>query len=177
MKNVLAVLLALILSGCSSVDIATYKNTQPTLSIEDYFNGKTVASGVFQDRFGNVRRRFTVDIVGTWVPETRTLTLVEDFVYDDGEVEQRIWTIIKQEDGTYRGQAKNVVGEAVGTAAGNAFNFRYKFDLAVGNAIWRVAFDDWMFLQPDGRILFNKAQIRRWGIWLGDVYIFFDKVD
>ena len=38
----------------------------------------------------------------------------------------------------------------------------------------RVSFDDWMYLQ-DNNILFNKATIKKLGITLGDVYIFFDK--
>ena len=44
--------------------------------------GADRAWGQFQDRFGEVRRRFRVEVDGTWDGET--LTLVEDFVYNDG---------------------------------------------------------------------------------------------
>lgn len=164
----------LMLSGCTTVDVQDYKNIKPRLLIEDYFVGKSRAWGVFQDRFGKVRRRFVVDIDGTWNEKEQTLTLVEDFVYDDGEEEQRVWTINKTDTHTYKGSADGVVGEATGVSYGNAFNFKYTFNLPVNGKKWKVTFDDWMYLQ-DGNILFNKATIRRWGITLGDVYIFFDK--
>jgi len=67
-----------------------------------------------------------------------------------------------------------VVGQATGKSAGNAFNFKYTFDLAVGDKTMRVKFDDWMYLQDDN-VLFNKATIKKFGARLGDVYIFFDK--
>ncbi len=164
-----------ILTGCSSVNINDYKNTTPILKIEDYFAGNTKAWGVFQDRFGKVRRQFVVDINGTWDEKSQQLKLIEDFVYNDGEKEQRVWTITKTGANTYTGTAaQGVVGIAQGVTAGNAFNFKYTFDLPVEGSIWRVTFDDWMYLQ-DEKTLFNKATIKRFGVTLGDVYIFFKK--
>lgn len=179
MRGVLTLFLCAFLSltflnGCTSVKVQDYQNATPTLLIEDYFQGDVKAWGVFQDRFGKVRRTFDVDIVGTWDEDTQTLKLVEDFVYDDGETEQRIWTITKTDENTYKGFADGVIGEAEGKSAGNAFNFKYDFNLPVNGKIWKVSFDDWMYLQSD-KILFNKATIKRWGFRLGDVYIFFDK--
>jgi len=167
--------LTLILTGCGGVNIQDYENTKPELKIEEYFQGRTTATGVFQDRFGKVRRRFTVDIEGDWDPENRRLTLKEDFVYDDGKTEQRVWEITKTGENSYEGTADKVVGKARGKTAGYAFNFNYLFDLSVDGNTWRVRFDDWMYLQPGGRILFNKATISKYGIRLGDVYIFFEK--
>lgn len=175
MRAFWTILVAICLAGCGTVNIQDYQNTTPELKIEDYFQGRTTASGVFQDRFGEVRRRFQVDIDGTWDEDTRTLTLVEDFVYDDGQTEQRIWTIQKTGENSYEGSADKVVGTAAGQSAGHAFNFNYLFDLSVNGNTWRVRFDDWMYLQPGGRILFNKATISKYGVRLGDVYIFFDK--
>jgi hypothetical protein len=63
------------------------------LNLEDFFDGDLVAHGQFQDILGNVSRRFTVEIDGTWDGET--LRLVEDFVYEDGSTEQRVWTLRK----------------------------------------------------------------------------------
>lgn len=154
--------------------VQDYKNAQPELKIEEYFQGSSKAWGVFQDRFGKVRRQFVVDIEGTWDEDTQQLTLVEDFVYNDGQTEQRVWEITKTGDNTYIGTADGVVGQAKGESKGNAFNFKYTFDLPVEGSVWRVTFDDWMYLQ-DENVLFNKATIKRWGFTLGDVYIFFDR--
>lgn len=173
-KSLFLAAVIITLTGCASVKVTDYQNTTPRLLIENYFQGETKAWGIFQDRFGKVRRKFVVDINGKWDEEKQLLTLVEDFVYDDGEEEQRIWEVTKTGPHTYTGTAGGVVGEATGVSYGNAFNFKYTFDLPVEGSTWRVTFDDWMYLQDDN-VLFNKATIKRWGITLGDVYIFFDK--
>lgn len=171
----LALMSTVALSACGTTPIETYKDQKPALVLEDYFKGDSKAWGVFQDRFGAVRRSFVVDIHGVWDAPNQTLTLTEDFVYNDGEKEQRLWTIKKTGDNTYEGTAGGVVGIAKGRTSGNAFEWKYTFNLPVSGAIWKVKFDDWMFLQPDGQTLFNKATITRFGFRLGDVYIFFKK--
>ncbi len=167
-------LIILVQTGCSTVKIKDYEQTRPEFHIEDYFQGNTTAWGVFQDRFGKVRRTFTVDIKGEWDPENRLLTLDEDFIYDDGQTEKRIWKITKTSENTYEGSAGGVIGTAKGKSAGNAFHWRYDFNLPVEGSTWKVNFDDWLY-KLDEDTVFNKAVIRRWGIRLGDVYIFFKK--
>ncbi|RVU33689.1 DUF3833 domain-containing protein [Hwanghaeella grinnelliae] len=162
----------LILAGCSNMDVTDFKNGEPTLVLEEYFDGKTLAAGLFQDRFGTVRRQFTVEIDGSWDGET--LTLVEDFDYSDGETERRVWTLKKLDAHRYEGTAEGVIGTASGAAYGNAFNWVYTFDLKVGDGTWRVDFDDWMFLQPGG-VLINKATVSKWGITIGEVTLSFHK--
>ena len=107
-----------------------FAGKEPRFVLEDYFAGQTKAWGLFQDRFGKLRRQFEVEIDGTWDGEI--LILVEDFVYDDGETEQRIWHIRKTGPHTYDGKANGVVGTAAGVAYGSAVNWRYDFDLKVG---------------------------------------------
>ena len=67
-----------------------------------------------------------------------------------------------------------MIGEATGRAAGNALNWTYTLDLPVGGSTWRVAFDDWMFLQPDG-VMINRAKISKLGLEIGSVTLFFGK--
>jgi Protein of unknown function (DUF3833) len=145
---------------------------EPRFRIEEYFPGKTRAWGIFQDRFGRLRRQFTVDIDGTWDGET--LTLVEDFTYDDGKTERRTWTIRPNGAQGYEGTADGVIGAAEGRCCGNALNWRYRFALRVGDNTWKVAFDDWMFLQGDG-VMINRAAVTKFGIDLGEVTIAFRK--
>ena len=150
-----------------------FEGREPRLLIEDYLAGNTRAWGLFEDRFGNLRREFVVDIKGTWDGET--LTLVEDFVYGDGETQQRIWTIKKLDEHRYSGTAADVVGEAEGISYGNALNWRYTLALPIGESIWNVRFDDWMFLQPDN-VLVNRARVSKFGFEIGEVTIFFRKM-
>ena len=166
------IIAAMMVGGCTPMKIEDFDNTQPLLVLEDYFEGETRAWGMFEDRFGRIQRQFVVDITGQW--ENNTLTLREDFVYSDGETETRVWVLKKTGATTYEGSTDNVIGIAKGEINGNAFNWVYDFNLKVGDDTWKVKFDDWMILQPDG-VLLNKATVTRWGIKLGTVYISFSK--
>ena len=44
------------LNNCSTMNLEDYKNNEPKLILEDFFSGKTVARGVFEDRFGNIKK-------------------------------------------------------------------------------------------------------------------------
>ena len=62
--KVLFLLSLLILSGCSKMKIEDFKNTTPEFPLEEYFDGNLEAWGIFEDRFGNLRRQFRVEING-----------------------------------------------------------------------------------------------------------------
>lgn len=160
-------------TGCGSMKLEEFSGTTPELKLEEYFAGQSKAWGVFEDRFGKVRRQFTVDIVGEWDGET--LILTEDFVYNDGETERRVWTIRKTGDKTYVGTADGVIGEARGAVEGQALNWAYDFDLKIGESTTRVRFDDWMWLQPDG-VLMNRAIVTKFGLEIGRATIFFQRL-
>lgn len=157
--------------------------TDRDLDLETFFDGRVVAQGQFQDVFGTARRSFEVKVRGTW--DGKQLRLVEDFVYEDGSTEQRIWTLVKTgpvtENQTWQGTAPGVIGVATGREDGNRFNWRYTIDLPIpaadGSAeTARVGFDDWMWQLSDDRML-NRAYMRRYGLDVGDVTIMFEKRD
>lgn len=151
-----------------------FAGREPKLVLEDYFLGQTKAWGIFEDRFGRLRRSFVVDITGTWDEEKQLLTLKEDFVYDDGEIDQRIWEVTKLGEHRYNGRAHDVVGVAEGKIYGNALNWTYDVDLKTKDSTLRVTFNDWMFLQ-DEKTMINRAKVTKWGILVGEVSIFFRK--
>ena len=104
------------------------------------------------------------------------MTLDEKFVYDDGELDQRIWKIRILGNKKYTGTADDVVGEASGESEGNALNWKYKLNLKVKDSTIQVDFDDWMFLQ-DRNILMNRAEVKKWGFTVGVVTITFLKIN
>lgn len=173
MMRMFAAAMVLVLAGCTGKPaLDDEKLSTRNLNLEEFFEGKTVAYGQFQDIFGTVRRRFEVGIEGTW--DGRTLTLVEDFVYEDGSTEQRVWTLVKTGEDTWRGTAPGVIGEAFGEERGDTFNWRYTIDLPVPDGTMRVTFDDWMWLLTENRLL-NRAYMRRFGVDIGEVFITFEK--
>ncbi len=169
--KVVALLMVLAISGCSA-SVEDHKYHRPELDLFSYFNGNITAWGMLQDRSGKQTRRFFVDIIGT--VQGDTLTLKEDFVFDDGEKQQRVWTIQRRPDGVYTGTAGDVVGEATGKVSGNALNWQYTLRVPVGETTYDIAFDDWMFLQDDAR-MFNVARMSKWGVHVGTVTLFFEK--
>jgi len=163
----------IVLSGCTSMKPSDFSKAEPLLRIEDYFVGQTRAWGIFEDRFGNLRRQFVVDIQGSWDGEA--LVLDERFRYSDGETDRRVWTIKKIDEHRYEGRADDVIGTAIGESYGNALNWRYDMDLKIGEGTLRVHFNDWMFLQSSG-VMVNRARVSKLGIAIGEVTLFFQKV-
>lgn len=142
----------------------------PTLRLEEFFDGDTRAEGVFEDRFGNIKKRFNVAIQGSYDGEI--LILHEGFEYDDGSEENREWKIDVLQDGTYEGRASGVVGKAVGKITGDTLLWRYSMNLPVGKRLVRVRFEDKMWLTSSGDLL-NRARVYKFGVLLGSITIVF----
>lgn len=163
----------LLLSGCvGKPSLEDQPLSDRSLNLEEFFDGRVLAQGQFQDVFGTVRRRFDVEVNGTW--DGQTLTLVEDFVYEDKSTEQRIWTLRKTGPETWEGTAPGVIGQASGEERGDTFNWRYTIDLPVPDGTLRVTFNDWMWLVSENRVL-NRAYMKKFGVDIGEVIISFEK--
>lgn len=170
MKNLLCGLLLAALAGCAGPDVQQYKAQQPALDLAAYFDGTTDAWGMFQRRGGAVTKRFHVVITGT--RGDGTLTLDEQFRYDDGTSQRRVWHLTRAADGRWQGSAADVKGEALGELAGNALRWQYTLLLPVDGRTYEMAFDDWMFL-IDGCTMINRASMSKFGIELGQVTLMF----
>lgn len=163
---------ALLLAGCTSVDIERYAGTQPRLDIADYFEGQTRAWGMVQDYSGEVQRRFTVEIEGR--VEGDTLTLDEHFVYDDGETDRRVWTFERDGEDRWLGTANDVEGPVTARQAGHVFNMTYRLPVEVSGREITFTLDDWMYLQPDGRLI-NRTAMKKFGVTLAEITIVFTR--
>jgi hypothetical protein len=164
-------LLAFALGGCASPPQPDlYRDEKPVLDLQRYFNGTVDAWGFFQDRGGKVVKRFKVEMKCTWNGNVGVLD--EHFSYSDGSTSRRVWTITKVGASTYKGKAEDVVGEALGEAAGNALRWRYTLNLPVDGKVYEVQFDDWMYLQDDG-VMLNYSTMNKFGFRLGEVILSF----
>jgi len=101
-------------------------------------------------------------------------TLDESFEYSDGTKQKRIWKLTEIAPGKYIGKADDVVGEAIGESAGNALNWTYTLALPVDKDVYKVQFNDWMYLVTP-KVMLNKAQMSKFGIYLGEVTLSFYK--
>ena len=164
------------LSGCAGSSVSQYRAEQPKLDLATYFDGVIDGWGMFQDRSGEVKKRFHVVINATWEKKdgVDVGTLDEHFDWSDGTTSRRVWTITRLSDGRYSGRADDVVGEAEGEAAGNALRWRYVLALPVDGKVWNVDFDDWMYLMDDS-VMLNRSEMKKFGFRLGEVTLSFKK--
>jgi hypothetical protein len=171
LQTTLAMLALAGLCGCATTDVADYRGEKPELDLAQYFNGTVDGWGMFQDRSGRVLKRFHVRIDASWRGDTGTLD--EHFEYADGTTQNRVWTIVKDGD-RYTGTAADVVGEARGSAAGNALHWTYVLAVPVDGRVWNMDMDDWMYL-VDERTLLNRTTMSKFGIRAGEVTLAFRK--
>lgn len=172
-RRFLLALCLLALTACSSVDIDDFRNEKPILDLKTYFDGTIDAWGIVRNRDGTISQRFTVLILASWQGDTGTLD--ESFTYSDGRTQKRVWTLTKQGD-RYIGRAADVVGEAIGETAGNAFRFRYVLDFPRGDGTVHLDVDDWMYLM-DERTMLNRSSISKLGFEVAQVNLSFRKRD
>lgn len=174
-----SILLGLVTTGlfaCSSPSVTQYANEKPALDLSEYFNGTIDAYGIFADRSGEVKKRFTVLLVAQWkvVDGKKVGILDESFEYSDGTKQKRVWTLTETAPGKYIGRADDVVGEALGESAGNALNWTYTLALPVDGTVYHVQFNDWMYLVTP-KVMLNRARMSKFGIDLGEVTLSFYK--
>jgi hypothetical protein len=172
LKKILLLALCSFLTSCAMTDVRQYQTAEPRLDLVNYFVGTTDAWGMFQKRSGEVVKRFHVEITGS--QRNGALILDERFKYDDGTTQQRIWTLVRKADGRWVGTAADVKGESIGVIAGNALHWQYTLLLPVDGTTYEMQLDDWMYLIDD-RSMLNRSSMRKFGVELGQVTLFFKK--
>ena len=156
-------------------DISVHAERRPAFDLTTFFDGKTVAYGIFEDSFGNLRRQFRVEIDAK--SEGKVLTLDERFLYADGEQDRRIWRIEKniiEGEAVYTGRAEDITGTATGRIVGNTMSWRYEITLELSGMEVEVRFDDFIY-QIDKDMAINRAYVSKWGLEIGSVTLVFLK--
>lgn len=151
----------LLLASCATRPPAP-DETASTFVIERDLVGRSVARGEFR-AINGVRRGFTATLNGAW--DGRTLTLVEDFAYDDGERDRKTWRLERTAPGEFLGTREDVVGQARGFQDGDVFRLEYDVRLPdeSGEPGRKVRFRDVLANTADGRVL-NRANVGWFGL-------------
>ncbi len=142
--------------------------------LTSFLEGTTRAWGVFEDRFGRLRSRFTVDLHGRW--DGQVFVLDERFVYDSGETETRTWRVTPLGAGGFRGTCADCIGSARGQSDADSVRMSYRFRLKLKQREIIVDFDDRLYRMGD-RNAVNRATMSKWGIKLGELSLFFEHAD
>lgn len=148
--------------------------TTDRFELTTFLAGRTRATGIFEDRFGRLRRRLEVAMTGTW--QDGRFHLDERFSYDDGRVETRAWTLTPGRDGAFTATCPDCIGIARGQAMPGVARTLYRFRLALPSRTIAVDLDDRLYrLGP--RQALNRATVSKWGVRIGELTLLFERLD
>lgn len=164
---------AVLLGACSSVSVEDYANNKPRLVAEQFFNGQLMAHGVVKDRSGKVMRYFSASIDASWRDGIGTLD--ERFVFDDGERQNRVWTLKPTGDNNYIATAGDVIGDGKMKIAGNSLFLDYVLRIPYDGDTLDLRIDDRMYLVSD-RVLLNESIMTKFGFEVGRIMLVIEKV-
>lgn len=164
-RSVLVALVLPVLMPASAVSAAE------AFTLESFFAGKSKATGSFS-AINGVKRQFTVDLTGKW--DGKTLTLREDFVFDDGTRDRKTWRFVKTGPSSYSGTREDVIGETRVTLQGNVARFNYLVYLDSAKQANKVRFYDKMVLRSDGTVL-NTALVTKFGLPVAKTVVAFER--
>lgn len=135
-----------------------------------FLEGRSEAWGIFEDRFGKLRRRIGVEMHGRW--EGGRFHLDERFIYDGDEHELRTWIVTPLGEGRFTATCPDCVGVAVGHCDEHSIEMSYRFRLKLSGRELVVSFHDRIYRMGD-TIAVNRATMRFWGVKLGELSLFF----
>jgi hypothetical protein len=154
----------LALAACAAVPADPTGPTVP-VTLDSAFAGRSLGKGVFRDITGT-ERRFTARLDGRLAGDR--LTVVEDFVYDDGQVDRLTWVFDRTGPGRWTGRREDTVGPAEVVEQDGLVRLSYTVDFRSLSGTTRLGFSDVIYGLPDGRIA-NDAVVTRLGVPVGRV--------
>jgi Protein of unknown function (DUF3833) len=147
-------------------------NTVERFELPLFLAGTTKAWGIFEDRFGRLRRRFDVEIHGSWQGDV--FRLDEKFLYDDGRVEQRVWLVKPVSPGRFDATCDDCIGVASGTYLDGQVHMSYAFRLRLPSRVINVDIDDRLY-RINAYTAVNRSTVRKWGVRIGEISMFFER--
>ena len=172
MRKLLLGLCSLFMISCSNNKINQYANNTPKLDLQGFLNGKISGVGIVEDYSANITRRFDFFGVASWNGNNGQFN--EKIIYSDGKEESRIWTITRLSESSYEATTPDVIGKATISVAGNAMNWKYMMNIKVDDSAYKINFDDWMYLMPNGELI-NRNYFKKFGFTVGELTLLMKK--
>jgi len=158
------VLGGLALTSCASRPAAPKAPAAP-LTLVDAFSGRATGVGEFKVWLTGDERRFTALLNGTVTGQTgaRRLTVVEDFIYDDGDKNRLTWVFDEVGAGRWSGKREDTVGVAEVIEKDGVIRLTYTADFVSPSGTTRLGFSDVIY-DAGGGLMINDAIVTRWGL-------------
>ena len=168
MRLTLVLFLTLLLTACAGVSVEEYQKRTPAFEPETFFRGALTAHGVVKNYAGFASRSFVAEITACWSEGVGTLD--ERFVFDDGELQTRIWTLSEKSDGSYSATAGDVRGVGTAQVSGNAMFLNYVLTVQLSDGTIDLAVDDRMYLVSEN-VLINESSLKKFGVPVGGILL------
>ena len=159
-----------VLSACAGAPEGSLPPSERlNVGLVEAFQGRTTGRGVFKAPIAGVERPFNVVLNGRL--RGNTLTVAEDFVFDDGQVDRLTWRFTRVGAGRWTGTREDVIGEAEVLETPEGIVLTYTADIrgADGNTT-RLSFRDILYKRADG-VVINEAVVSSFGLPIGSVYL------
>jgi hypothetical protein len=168
-RTLLLGLAALPLAACASTPVPP-ATSGPPITLVAAFKGRTAGRGHFRVWLTGDERRFTARLNGrvSGRDGARTLTVVEDFVYDDGQQDRLTWVFRETGPGRWTGRREDTVGEATVIEEDGRIRLSYVADFRSPSGVNRLGFEDILYARADGTIV-NDAVVSRAGLPVASV--------
>jgi len=164
--KIIYLILSFLLFGCGQIHVNDYENNEPKLILEEFFEGKLTASGILKDSKGLVTRYFNVKIQASWKDGVGTLD--EDFIFDDGEQQKRIWTLKKISENKYEASAGDIKHKTIIDVSGNSMFMEYILIVPYKDSTIDITIDDRMYL-VNKNTLINESSMTKFGFNVGEI--------
>ena len=158
---------ALTLAGCATAPAMPTGQIKP-LTLDQAFVGRQTGRGLFRIYLTGAERRFTARLNSRLSRSGTRLTVVEDFVYDDGDKNRLTWVFDRTGPATWAGRREDTVGLAQVTEENGVIRLVYTADFVSPSGVNRLGFADVIYRRPDGLIV-NDAVVSRNGFPVGSV--------
>lgn len=167
MHRRLFLLSALALGACASAPPSPSVATRP-VTLDQAFVGRKRGAGLFRVWLTGDERRFTARLDGRLSRNGTRLTVVEDFIYDDGQEDRLTWVFDRAGPGRWTGRREDTVGTAEVVEENGEVRLRYTADFRSPSGVTRLGFEDVIYLRDDG-VIVNDAIVSRAGFPVGVV--------
>ncbi len=147
------------LAGCAGpLPPSAFQDGVPELRPDRFFAGPTHSDGVLEDRSGEPTDRVHVTGMGMVLPDGQ-FRLDQTVVIGAGKPQQRTWIMSRVDEHHYTASLTDASGPVKAEAYGNLFHVLYPMKSPVGGQ-----FEEWMYLQADGRTITNESTIFVFGL-------------
>lgn len=153
------------LAACAILPPDPAGETLP-MTLESAFLGRSTGRGVFRNSITGAERRFTAALVGQ--RRGNRLTVVEDFVYDDGQTDRLTWVFDRAGPGRWTGRREDTVGVAEAIEDGRTVRLTYLADFRAPGGVTRLGFAD-IIWRPEPGLVVNEGVVTKGSIAVGKV--------